>query len=492
MLNYLKNEANMTYTENGGTAYRSTESFCLDMFFKAGAMRNSNAKEIADVVTRAFAEDPDKTMKILFFARDARGGLGERRFFRIAVAALVRTAPEAVKKNIPLFAEYGRYDDLCVLLGTPLEGAAVKLIKAQLDMDIAAMNVKEPASLLAKWLPSANTSSAETRSMGRRVAGALGMSERTYRKTLTALRRYTDILENRLRERDYTFRYEAQPSCAMFKYRGAFIRNDGERYAEFLDSVQRGEAKLHADRLYPYDIVRGAMADRITPAVIKSLDTAWKSLPDLTAAKRENALAVIDGSGSMTCGCGGIRPIDAALSLGIYFAEHNNGAFANHFITFSETPRLVEIKGSNIVERVNYCSTFNEIANTNLEAVFTLILRTAVKNRVPESDMPSKLYIISDMQFDYCVDGGNDEPMFREMRKLYAENGYRLPEVIFWNVNARCDAMPVNRSETGAALVSGYSPAIFDMVIGGECSPEAVMNRILSSERYAAITAEAV
>ncbi len=317
-----------------------------------------------------------------------------------------------------------------------------------------------------KWLPSANTSSAETRSMGRRIAAALGMTERTYRKTLSALRRYTDILENRLRERDYTFRYEAQPSCAMFKYREAFVRNDGERYSDFLNKVHHnGEAKLHADRLFPYDIVRAAMGN-VSAAETVSLDAAWKSMPDLTASKRENALAVIDGSGSMTCDCGSIRPIDAALSLGIYFAEHNTGAFANHFITFSETPRLVEIKGRNIVEKVHYCRTFNEVANTNLEAVFMLILCTAMKNVVPAADMPSKLYIISDMQFDCCIVGGNDEPMFREMRRLYARYGYRLPDIVFWNVNARFDAVPVNRSETGAALVSGYSPAVFDMVGG--------------------------
>ena len=489
MLNYLKKESNLTYTENGALAYRSSESFCLDLFFKAGAMRNSSAGEIADTVTRAYAEDPDKTMKIIFFARDARGGLGERRFFRIAVSALVKTAPKSVEKNIPFFAEYGRYDDLCVLLGTPLEAAAVNEIKSQLDKDIAAMNAHKPASLLAKWLPSVNTSSMETRNMGRRIASLLGMSERNYRKTLSALRRYTDIIENRLRERDYTFRYEVQPSCAMFKYRGAFIRNDGERYTDYLNRVHSGETKLHADRLFPYDIVRAAMNGNISPAENLSLDAAWKSLPDLTASRRENAIAVIDGSGSMTCGCGSIRPIDAALSLGIYFAEHNKGAFANHFITFSETPRLVEIKGSNIVEKVNYCRTFNEIANTNLEAVFKLILKTALRNNVSESDMPSKLYIISDMQFDSCVVGGNNDTLFKAMRKLYNNHGYIMPEIIFWNVNARCDAIPVSRSETGAALVSGYSPSIFDMVMSGDCSPETIMNNIISSKRYAPITA---
>ena len=489
MLNFLKKEANLTCTENGGTAYRSSESFCLDMFFKAGAMRNSSEEEIADTVIRAYAEDPERTMKIVFFARDARGGLGERRFFRCAIAALADYAPESVRKNIPLFAEYGRYDDLCILLGTDLEKDAVSVIEEQLEKDIRAMYENKPASLLAKWLPSVNASSKATRNKGRRMAALLGMSEPHYRKTLSALRKYTDILENRLRERDYTFRYEVQPSCAMFKYRNAFIRNDGERYGEYLKKVNSGEAKLHADRLYPYDIVRAALNREISEAERMSLDTAWKALPDLTAAKGENALAVIDGSGSMTCGMGGIRPIDAALSLGIYFAEHNRGAFADHFITFSKSPRLVEIKGRDIVEKVRYCSTFNEVANTDLEAVFTLILRTAVKNRVSAAEMPAKLYIISDMQFDCCIIGGNNEPMFREMRKLYREHGYTLPEVIFWNVNSRCDAIPVERSETGAALVSGYSPAVFDMVMGGECSPEVVMDRILSDERYAPVTA---
>lgn len=489
MLNFLKKESNMTLTENGGTAYRSTESFCLDMFFKAGAMRNSKPSVIADTVARAYAEDPDKTMKIIFFARDARGGLGERRFFRCAVSALVDFAPEAVRKNIPLFAEYGRFDDLCVLLGTPLEKDAAAVIKTQLDKDTAAMYAGEKASLLAKWLPSVNTSSKETRNKGRRMADLLNMSEREYRKALSALRKYTDILENRLRERDYTFSYEVQPSCAMFKYRKAFLRNDEMRYKNYLIKVNSGEAKLNADRLYPYDIVRAALNRDISADETLSLDTAWNALPDLTSSKNENAIAVIDGSGSMTWGRGSLRPIDAALSLGIYFAERNNGKFANHFITFSQKPRLVEIKGNDIVEKVRFCSSFNECANTDLEAVFTLILRTAVKNKVPASEMPAKLYIISDMQFDYCIIGGNDEPLFRQMRKLYHDNGYDLPEIVFWNVASRGDAIPVNRSETGAALVSGYSPAVFNMVMGGDISPEKVMDDILSSERYASITA---
>ena len=492
MLNFLdalKNESNLTTTENGGTAYRSSESFCLDMFFKAGAMRNSDAKAIADTVTKAYAEDPDKTMKIVFFARDARGGLGERRFFRCAVSTLVDIAPESVRKNMPLFAEYGRYDDLCVLLGTPLEKDAAAIIKARLDEDKKSMAEGGKVSLLAKWMPSVNASSRATRNMGRHLAALIGMSEPEYRRNLSALRKYTDIIENRLRERDYTFNYEIQPSCAMFKYRKAFIRNDGERYSEFLNKVTTGEAKINTGRLYPYDIVRAAL-DKVNDNERKSLDVSWNNLPDLTSSKNENAIAVIDGSASMTWSpSNSIRPIDAALSLGIYFAEHSKGAFANHFITFSMKPQLVEIKGDDIVEKVRYCNTFNECANTNLEAVFLLILNTTMANNAKQSEMPSKLYIISDMQFDLCIVGGNDAPMFRKMSQLYRENGFRLPEIVFWNVASRSDVIPVTKSANGAALVSGYTPAIFDMVMSGEATPEAIMDKILSSERYEPISA---
>ena len=488
-LNSLKAESNMTRTENGGRAYNSSESFCLDLFFKAGAMRNNADSAICSAVRRSFAEDPEKTMKIVFFARDARGGLGERRFFRCAVSDIARIAPDSVKKNLALFPEYGRFDDLCIFIGTPLENDAVEVIREQLRKDMAAMAEGGKASLLAKWLPSVNTSSKETRNRGRRLASLLGMSEPEYRKVLSALRRYTDILENRLREKDYTFRYDIQPSCAMFKYRKAFIRNDGERYSEFIKAVKNGEAKLNAGQLFPYDIVRSALAPEISNAEREALDASWRSLPDLTSSKHENAIAVIDGSGSMTWSHSSVAPIDAALSLGIYFAEHSEGAFANHFITFSQTPRLVEIKGSDITEKVRYCRTFNEVANTNLEAVFRLILKTALRNKTPQSQLPAKLYIISDMQFDSCIIGGNNDTLYRTMAAEYAGYGYKLPEIVFWNVNGIKDAVPVTRSQTGAALVSGFSPNIFDMVISGDMSPEKIMNDVIFSERYAPVTA---
>ncbi|MDE7121918.1 MAG: DUF2828 family protein, partial [Oscillospiraceae bacterium] len=464
--------------------HSSSGSFCLDLFFRAGAMRNVSEQEIADVVTRSFAEDAVKTLKILFFARDVRGGLGERHFFRTAMRTLTAIAPEAVARNVPYFSEYGRFDDLCALLHTSCEDVAVKEIQKQLNADKLAMQNGEKVSLLAKWLPSVNASSKETRQTARYLASLLGMTERNYRKLLVALRRYIDILENRLREKDYTFDYSKQPSKAMFKYREAFWRNDEERYCKFLDSVERGDAKLKTSTLYPYEIIRQCFTP-ITQEKLRSLDLTWKNLP-AHGENNENAIAVIDGSGSMTCGeC--VRPLDVALSLGIYFAEHNKGAFANHFITFSESPKLVKIAGANIVEKAKYCRTFNEVANTNLEAVFDLILLTALKHHVPQEELPHRIYIISDMEFDGCVIGGNQQTLYTEMKNRYAKHGYTLPQVVFWNVNSRNSNMPVTMRENNTALVSGFTPALFDMIIADELSPIRIMEEVIFSERYARI-----
>ena len=182
-----------------------------------------------------------------------------------------------------------------------------------------------------------------------------------------------------------------------------------------------------------------------------------------------------------------IRPLDVALSLGIYFAEHNKGMFANHFITFSRKPRLIEIKGDDIYQKANYCMNFAEYANTDLEAVFDLVLETAVTNKVSQEELPSKIYIISDMEFDYCIEGGNSQPLFVTMQKKYQERGYKLPDIVFWNVDSRQSDISVSISETGATLVSGFSPVIFDMTISGEISPASVMERTVTSERYAPI-----
>ncbi|MCR5522087.1 MAG: DUF2828 family protein [Clostridia bacterium] len=496
MLKSLKNEMNKTRTENGALTYRSTGSECLDLFASIGAIRRNTDEDIINRFIRAFTENPDIAMKILFFGRDVRGGLGERRVFRTVLAWLAENEPETLKKNIPYIAEYGRWDDVVSLVGTSCADDALRLIKEQLGRDTEALKSGKEVSLLAKWLPSVNASNERTVYFGKTIARELGMNDAQYRKTLVSLRARIRIIENNLREKDYTFDYSKQPSKAMFKYRAAFSRNDGERYREFLSKVERGEATLHAGTLAPYELVEPYVNDRfwegetgfmraITDEEKASLNATWNSLPDY--CNDENALAVIDTSGSMYWDASPL-PAAVALSLGLYFAEHNKGAFANHFIEFSAHPELIEIKGETFADKLRYVCTFNKAANTNVDAVFDLILNTAVNNKVPQSEMPSTLYLISDMEFDQCV-GGATISNFERAKAKFNAHGYELPRIVFWNVASRHGHQPVRMDERGVALVSGCTPKLFDMVMNGEISPYKMMMEVVNSERYKIIAA---
>lgn len=494
MLEHLKNEANRTYTENGAVTHATTYSDCLDLFATIGALRSAGDQEIINRFVRAFTEDPDLAMKTLFFARDVRGGLGERKVFRVCLQWLAHNAPDSAKKNIPYVAEFGRWDDLLSLLGTPCEKDALGLIQKQLETDLESMDMGNDVSLLAKWLPSVNASNAQTVAYAKRIARFLGMTDATYRKTLVKLRSHIRIIENSLREKDYTFDYSKQPSKAMFKYRKAFYRNDGDRYGEFLNKVSRGEAQLHTTTLMPYELVepyleyswvRRCFMRNISEEEKNALNATWASLPAF--ANNENALAIIDTSGSMY-DSGKPLPAAVALSLGLYFAEHNTGIFKNHFIEFSSRPQLIEVKGETFADRLRYVASFNEIADTNLEAVFDLILNAAVRNNVPQKELPATLYLISDMEFNCCVRNA-DATNFENAKAKFAAHGYQLPKIVFWNVQSRNTQQPVTQNEQGVALVSGCTPRIFSMVSDGVLSPLGYMMETLGAERYQRIAA---
>ncbi len=496
MLQYLKQESNKTFTENGAVTLKTTLSDCLDLFATVGAIRRESDEEIIARFMRAFTEDKDIAMKLLFFARDIRGGLGERKVFRVCLGWLAANAPETVRKNLSYIAEYGRFDDLFVLFGTQLEKDMLAFIREQLSKDIHSMNNNEEVSLLGKWLPSVNASNADTIKTAKKIARFLGMDDRTYRRMLSRLRAYIRIIENNLRKKDYTFDYEKQPSRAMLKYRNAFVRNDGERYNEFLNKVSSGEAKLNTATLAPYEIVEkylnvdwyresSSFMKKITEEEKKILNATWDALPDF--ACDTNALAVVDTSGSMYMD-GKPVPAAVALSLGIYFAEHNKGAFRNHFIEFSSMPLLIEIKGDTFAEKLQYICSFNKVADTNLEAVFDLVLNSAVNNNVPQSELPERLIIISDMEFNFCVENAG-ETNFKNAKTKFENAGYKLPQVVFWNVASRNRQQPVTENEQGVALVSGCTPRLFSMIAEGVPSPYEFMMNVIESDRYKNIAA---
>ena len=483
MLDFLKLSSNRTVTENGAITLRSSGSDCLNLFATIGALRGQSEDMIVDRFIRAFAEDSDLAMKILFYARDIRGGLGERSVFRTLIRWLAENEKASLVRNMAYIAEYGRWDDLLCLLDTSACKEAEALLWKQFKTDMAALKAGETVSLLGKWLPSVNASKKETVLMAKQLAKAFGLNDAQYRKALSALRSNIHIIENNLRELDYSFDYAKQPSKAMLKYRKAFMRNDEMRYKGFLRDARTGKSSLHTGTLMPYEIV--SLAYKASENERFALDTTWNALEDYT--KGENALVVADGSGSMYWS-GNPVPAAVAQSLAIYFAERNRGIFHNHFITFSMTPQLVEIKGNDIAQKVRFCRAFVECANTNLSAVFDLILGTAVMNQVAQSELPSALYIISDMEFDSCAKGASVNN-FEYAKRSYRKYGYDLPRVVFWNVQSRNEQQPVKMNEQGVALVSGCTARIFSQVMNGDMDPYTNMINVVCNERYEQISA---
>lgn len=480
MLDIINNITNITYTENGAVSNASTFEPCLDFFAVSGALRNAEDERVLELFVRAFAASPDYALRALFYTRDIRGGVGERRVFRIILRWLANKFPETVIKNIDNISEYGRYDDMLELFDTPCQKAMVEYIKRMLESDKEKMLLGESISLLSKWLPSINASNYERKKQAQLLAKLLGMTEKTYRQKLSALKKYLDILERRLCEKDYSFEYEKQPSKALYKYRRAFIRNDEDRYLKYIDLVKDGKTQLNAKTLYPYEIIRDAIKPGLLKNDIDVLDATWKNLPNFCDGR--NAIAVIDGSGSMVG-----TPLNIATSLGIYFAERNRGYFHNHFITFSKNPKLVKIHGNTIVDKAEYCMSYNEIANTDLIKVFGLILKAAIKNNLPQSELPETIYVISDMEFDAGV--CDNISLHEEVKELFEKHGYILPNIVYWNVDSRNNQYPVKANEYGCVLVSGASPSVFKMVISQEISPLKFMLSVLDSERYSKICA---
>jgi len=494
----LEDDMNISVTENYALGYQTSGSNLLDLNFAVASLRRASEGEIIKAFTKAYFDDKAVALTWLFYARDIRGGLGERRLFRIIFEHLAKTVASEdsevpIRQLIQLIPEYGRYDDLFVLLGTPYYEILMALIKEQLESDLKAMEKGESISLLAKWLPSVNASSKTTRQNARIIANILNMNQAVYRKTLSQLRNYLDIVERKMSALRFgEIKYEAVPSKANLLYNQAFLKRDEERRRAYLESLKKGETKINASVLYPHEIVHAYMPTNYSNngynfSYDETLEQLWKALPNIP--ELSNTIVVADGSGSMFChvGAGSCSALSVANALAIYFAEHCNGEFKDKYITFSASPQLVNLsKGKNLLEKLQIAMAYNEVANTNIEAVFNLILKTAKKNRMSQKDLPKNIVIISDMEFDVGADK-IDKRLFDEISAKYEQNGYKLPRLIFWNVNSRTQTIPVKTNELGVALVSGFSIAIAKMVMSLELDPYKCLIDILNNERYSPV-----
>lgn len=481
---------NVSVTENGAIGLKTTGKALLDLNFMLSSMRNMPEDEIYDRFLLAYNENPALALVWLFFARDCRGGCGERRTFRAIFKRFACENESVAIRLLPLIPDFGRWDDLIdiAFADVPLSvrNEAFSILLKQIQSDIMRCNHDWSISVLAKWLPSSNSSSRESRRRAEVLRNAFGWSPKQYRKNLSGLRKHLDVTERKMSAGEWSeINYESVPSRAAMNYRSAFSRHDAERYDEYLINVKNGKAKINAGVLYPYDIVH-AYQSLGRRGVENTLEAQWKALPN-TVPENQSTLVVVDGSYSMFTNVGNTRvtALDVAYSLGIYFSEKLSGPYHNQFITFSSRPQYVGFAdGLSLRAKLDIMEHYADCTNTNIEKVFDLVLKTAVNNDLSQEEIPANILIVSDGEFDEMTTNGTDKALFDAIRERWESYGYKLPRLIFWNVCSRTGTIPLASNELGVALVSGFSPNVADMVMSGDIDPYKCLVDKLMSDRY--------
>ena len=510
LLNKIKETQNLGYTENGGLKRVTTMSGLLDLFAMGGSYRSRTDDDCIFLFKKAFEEDEVHALRCLFYLRDCRGGQGERRFFRVVTRWLANEKTAAMKRNLEYVPFFGRWDDLYTFIGTPLEKDAFSMIRHQLALDL---ECKTP-SLLAKWLKSENTSSANSRLLGMKTRIALHMTPKQYRKVLSTLRARINVLERLMSEGRWDeIEFDKIPSRAGLIYRNAFARHDIEReknenvrtYEEF---AKDKTTKVNAETLYPCDVVHKALesdrsgwwgrSDRnLSETERAMLNKYWDNLHDYFHNAVFNGVAVVDTSSSMWTTRNNVKvaPMDVACALGMYCAEKCSpkSPWYGHYISFSRVAQLVPVEGVDFVDKCRRIRAHDLCENTNIESVFELILNTARENFVPDSEMPKNVVIISDMEFDAAQRSGYyrdlsswNETVMEKWARKYQSYGYTLPHLVFWNVDCRNEGNIPMRDNGHVTFVSGYSSVLFESLLTGKTGLDFVLDK-LDSERYAAI-----
>lgn len=493
MITDLKNELSNTKqpTENGAVGYMTTGKELLDLNFKTSSLRNKSEDEIFKLFLKAFHEDKLLAIKWLFFMRDAREGMGERRSFRIILNGLGHQHPTIAKELISLVPEYGRWDDLYSLMDGDLTEYVVDFIYQQLQEDCGNYLNKKPISLLAKWLPKESTK--KYKKVYNILLKKFGMTPKKYRRIVSDLRKYLDVVEVKMSANEWNkVNYNTIPSKANLIYRDAFLKHDEERRKEYLNDLKNGNnnAKINAKVLMPHEIVHRYMDEwGDVDDYDESLEQLWKALPNYVNSEGFS-MFVRDGSYSMTTKIGNttISCLDVSTALAIYFSERGQGEYKDNFITFSNRPKVIDLSNcSSLREKIEKCYAEDDCTNTDIYKVFKLILDTAVNNKYTQEQLPKNIVVVSDMEFDNATTTRDYQTLFETIQAEYLLHGYDLPRLVFWNVCSRTGAIPLKTNKNGVYLVSGFNPTIMDMVLNGELDPYKCLVNKLNSSRYDAV-----
>ena len=489
-----ENNLRKTLTENGAVAYATSGKEMLDFNFKLAGYRQASEKEIQRDFGLVYYEDSLLAVRFIFWVRDIRGGAGERRVFRVCLKWLAEHKSKVAKELIPLVAEYGRFDDILPLLDTGLRKDVSAYYKKQLKEDNKRRKLNQPISLAAKWIPSLHTSSNESRRYAKMLCEDFGWDGQKYRKRLAKLRKYLDIVERKMSAKEWgEIDYNTVPSKANLIYNSAFLRNDENRRRKYLESLQKGEAKINAGVLQPHEIVSVYTGRRWWSSVKdydETLEQLWNNLPNMAVS---NTLVVRDGSGSMCSPISGQTScLDVATALTVYMCDHNTGDWKGKFVTFSSHPEVVDISAEETLhDKLDKISNYEDCSNTNIYATMKLILDTAVNNKIPQEEMPETIVICSDMQYDGRRFNFN-KTLFEDIIDEYEAAGYKMPRLCFWNINDRGEkSIPLQQNDLGLILCSGFSVQIMKMFMSNKLDPYEILLETINSPRYDAV-AEAV
>ncbi len=447
-----------SFTANGAITNSTSLNNCLDLFFLAGACRNESVRNIEAKLTASYVQDKIKTLKIIFWAGDIRQGAGERRFFKIAINWLNNNYKEDFEKYLQYIPEFSRWD-------------VIFEVDNDKVLDFIYENIKENG-LLCKWLPRKK----QYNNLAYKIQKKLHITPKQYRKLIVG---NTKVVEQKMCSKKWSeIDYKTVPSVAINKYNKAWYRNDYDRFTDYINDVKNGKTKINASVIFPHDIIKnvinmyGGYAQKLNDAQIAQ----WNNLPNYLGNENNSILPVCDVSGSMFTGL----PIAISVGLGLYISERNTGDFKDAFITFSEEPKLKYLKGD-INQRIEQLMESDWGMNTNFMAVFKLILDKAIKNNLSQDDLPKTILVISDMEFDEADDNNTN---YEAVKKMFEKAEYKLPNLVFWNVNGRVGDVPIRYNDKGVALISGASPSIIKSILSNDIDPITIMNKTIETERY--------
>jgi len=461
-----------TTTENGGAAFSSTGSDCLDFFTRY--VRNTSQTDMIDMFVKAYAEDPYTALRIVFNGRDCIGnGKQEKLISFFVMNHLKQTKPKTYAKNLIGFSKIGCFKDLLQLdvmsKSHQTPDIELELLAAMLSDDLIKLQAGESVSLAAKWAPTEGCEFDKKTRAAHRLAKILDKNMKDYRKKIiTPLRAKIDVLERLESARRWDeINFEKVPAIAMKKQKAAFTKHCSAAFTSYLSNVIAGKAKMHSKGIQPHELVmnpdEAANAQWIALVARLSLAGVFK-----------NCVALCDVSGSMQ----GI-PMWVSIAMGILMSALTEGRFKNRVLTFSEVPQWHEIKGTTLAEKVGSLSRAHWGATTNFISVFELLLVEATTYGLTPEQMPKKIIVFTDMQFNQAHQG-EYKTAFQIISEKYSAAGYKIPQLVFWNLRDSKVAFPVQKDTPGVALMSGYSAEMLKMFMDDEeMTPYSMMMKAL-------------